>query len=136
VDLFLTYSIGFLFSLLMANLFKANLTEILAYYLSQYSASNYFFLQTKLLELEAAQYTYLPSPAWMLKAGYTCPEVGTYLFARYGEAGVTYRIEVLSQTPLVLLFCGDYFLASQLIESDEQLGTFLQQHQLPIPVCV
>jgi hypothetical protein len=119
----------------MADTFKANLTEIVAYYLSRYSYENFGALQAKLLELEEAQYAYLPDPMWMLKAGYTSIEVGTYQFTRYGDAGAAYRIKVLSQTPMVLLFCEELFLASQLVESDEQLVAFLQQHRLPFPSC-
>jgi hypothetical protein len=119
----------------MADKNQATLNTLLQYYVSWEGYASRITLQERLLELEKSQYAYLPDASWMTKAGYISGELGTYLFAKYGEQGVVYKVRVLSQTSMVLLFREDYFLAGQLIESDEELAAFLQEHRFPAPAC-
>jgi hypothetical protein len=119
----------------MANTYKANLKQIVKYYLSWQGNACRLTLQERLLKLEESQYAYLPDSTWMLRAGYTSVELGVFLFAKYGEEGAVYKVEVLSQTSRVLLFREAYFLASQVVECNEQLVAFLQEHRLPVPAC-
>jgi hypothetical protein len=116
----------------MTDAFRADLVEMLAGFVSSRTyVVGGATLGTGLLAVEKAQYSYLPNADWMSVVGYRSPALGVYLFARYDEAGITYKVEVLSQTSMVLLFRGNYFITGQVIKSDEQFSSFLMRHHFP-----
>ena len=120
--------------------FKHDVAKKIKGYLTSCVVPSKLGITALLSALEEKQFVYLPDPDWMLLVGYATSILGTYRTATYLEgepfAGdLFYKVEVLSQTSLVLLFRNDRFVAAQPVTDDRQLTAFLTAHSFPAPAC-
>jgi hypothetical protein len=80
---------------------------------------------------EKSRYAYLPATAWMQRSGYTEELVGAYKHACRNQP--VYRLTMLSQTGMLLLFRDEKYVDAQLVQNDEELMRFLALHGFPLP---
>jgi hypothetical protein len=80
---------------------------------------------------ERSLYAYLPTTAWMQRSGYMEEPVGAYKNARSNQP--VYRLTMLSQTGMLLLFRDEEYVDARLVQNDEELMCFLALHDFPLP---
>lgn len=119
----------------MASTLQTEMSGLLAAYLApSFQEGREIGLAARLYDHEEAHFLYLPAADCMWLAGYDSVSLGLYL-AKHGFLGAVHKVEILSQTAMVLLFREECFVAAQPVESDAQLIAFLQEHRFPIPPC-
>ncbi len=117
----------------MTDKLKSRITGVMRHYLTSYGLG-IDALRAELLAVEVAQYVYLPDSYLLLLVGYVSTELGVYQHACYAEPATVYKIRVLSQTSMVLLFRDARFVAGKAVYSDEELAAFLLKYQFPAPL--